>query len=433
MTDTPACRGDNVTLDGVLAAPDPPPARVTDSAALALDYADRLVLAAVRDVHQSVARRVFSATRVVGGGVPERIHRSVSTASYSGLSTAMRGSATGLRALARRGIGAPLESTPSGRQLSSAVNALIGAELAQTGDPAHIRMALRRDAADVPLEPAALAQAYPAATGKVVLLLHGLGENDESWRLRVAERGGAYADRIADGTDWTPLVLRYNTGLHVSDNGAELANFITGLTERWPVPITSIAFVGHSMGGLLARSTTVQAYATRKEWVDRVTHVVCLGTPHLGAQLEKVVHLGARALAWMPESAPFGTILDTRSPGIVDLRHGYVTRDEWEGHDLTARWGQNRIAVAPLPQARYHFVAATLGRDPHRLTSRVLGDLLVRFSSASGRGRQGEPVCDPAEVEHLGSTGHFALLNHPRIAAWLVEWLQRAPDGVQPA
>lgn len=414
-------------------SPAPEPARLTDSAALALDYADRLVLGAVRDVHQSVARRFFPATRRVGGGVPERIHQGMSAALYSGLSTAMQSSATGLRALARRGIGAPLESTPAGRQLSSVVNALIGAELAQAGDPARIRMALRRDAADVPLTTEALAQAHPGATGRIVLLLHGLGENDESWRLRVAERGGTYADRIAAETDWTPLVLRYNTGLHVSDNGAELSDFITRLVVRWPVPITSIAFVGHSMGGLLARSTTVQAYAARQEWVDHVTHVVCLGTPHLGAQLEKVVHLGARALAWMPESAPFGTILDTRSPGIVDLRHGYVTRDEWEGHDLTAKWGQNRIAVAPLPRARYHFVAATLGRESHHLTSRVLGDLLVRFPSASGRGRQDEPVCDPAEVEHLGGTDHFALLNHPRIAAWLVEWLQRAPDGLDPA
>lgn len=403
---------------------------MTDAAALALDYADRLILGAVRDVHSSVAQRSFSATRIVGGRVPEWIHARVSNAVYAGVSTAIRGSATGLRALARRGIGAPLESSPSGRQVASAVNALVGAELAESGDPGRIQMALRSHAADVPMDPEALVRAYPNATGKVVLLLHGLGENDESWRLRATEQGSTYEERLGTETDWTPLLLRYNTGLHVSDNGAELAGLISRLEASWPVPITSIAFVGHSMGGLLARSTTAQAYAVGEGWVGKVTHVVCLGTPHLGAQLEKVVHLGARTLASMPESAPFGTILDTRSPGIVDLRHGYVTRDEWEGHDLTATWGQRRIAVAPLPHAHYHFVAATLGRAPHQLASHVLGDVLVRFPSASGRGRRGDPVCAPAEVEHLGGTDHFALLNHPQIAAWLVQWLQSSAAGV---
>jgi hypothetical protein len=46
----------------------------------------------------------------------------------------------------------------------------------------------------------------------------------------------------------------------------------------------------------------------------------------------------------------------------------------------------------------------------------------VHFSSATGVGRTG-PVVDGARFEYVPSAHHFALLNHPRIADWLVEWL----------
>ena len=47
----------------------------------------------------------------------------------------------------------------------------------------------------------------------------------------------------------------------------------------------------------------------------------------------------------LPESAPFGRILEYRSVGILDLRHG-LARD-----------------VQNLPNARYRLVAATLTRS----------------------------------------------------------------------
>ena len=135
-----------------------------------------------------------------------------------------------------------------------------------------------------------------------------------------------------------------------------------------------------------------------------------------------VAHVGSRLLRFWPQSRPFGAILDQRSAGIVDLRHGYITRDEWEGQDLTQQWGLDRIAAAPLAHAEYHFVAATLGASHGHPLSAVLGDLLVHFSSATGVGRTG-PVVDGASFEYLPSVHHFALLNHPQIGDWLVGWL----------
>ncbi|TXL61898.1 lipase family alpha/beta hydrolase [Aeromicrobium terrae] len=391
------------------------PARTTDVAALALDHVDRLIVGTVRDMHQAVARRAFGATRVVGGKVPESLHDAVVTSIYGAVSGFLRLSSGSVRALAARGVGRPVESSRFGRQVVSAVNGLIGDELRMLDDPQAIVMAVRKDGADVPATGWQVAEAFRGAGSHLVVFLHGLCESDESW-------GTVYSQRIVDDTDGTPVMIRYNTGLHVSENGKHLDVLLEQLVASWPVDVTRITLVGHSMGGLVARAATNHATASGKTWQHLVRDVVCLGTPHTGARLEKVAHVGSRVLRFLPETRPFSAILESRSAGIVDLRHGYITRDEWEGQDLTAQWGLDRIAAAPLPHAEYHFVAATLGASQRHPLSSVLGDVLVHFSSATGVGRSG-PVVEGARFEYIPSAHHFALLSHPRVADWLVEWL----------
>jgi len=400
-------------------------ARTTDIAALALEYGDRLVLGTVRDVHGAVAKRAFRATRLIGGRVPESVHDAIAGTVYGGLSGALRLSGDAVRALGSRGIGTPVDDFRLGRQVRAAVNGLIGDELRRHGDPQAITMSLRHRGADVGVTPWELRSAFPDATGHLVVFVHGLCESDESWRLGRRDRP-TYAERIAAETQATPVAIRYNTGLHVSENGQHLAELLEQLIGAWPERVHRITLVGHSMGGLVVRAATNRATVAGHEWTQRVGDVVCLGTPHAGASLEKAAHLGSRILRIWPQASPFGTILDSRSAGIVDLRHGYITADEWEGQDLTARWGLDRIAAAPLAHAEYHFVAATVGATPRHPVSAVLGDLLVHFSSAAGIGRRG-PVVPEARLEYVPSAHHFALLNHPRVGDWLVTWVNSRP------
>lgn len=398
------------------------PARTTDVAALALDYGDRLIVGTARDMHRAVSSRMFKATRVVGGRVPESLHDAVVTSVYGAISGALRLSSGSVRALASRGVGRPIEDTRRGRLVVAAVNGLIGDELRMLDDPQAITMAVRVDGDDIAATSWPLAEAFRDGTSHPVIFLHGLCENDESWSNGVKVTGTTYAQRIAAETDGTPVMVRYNTGLHISENGKHLDTLIQQLVACWPTEVTRITLIGHSMGGLVARAATNHATAGAQTWQHLVRDVVCLGTPHAGANLEKVAHLGSRLLRFWPESSPFSSILEHRSAGIVDLRHGYISRDEWEGQDLTAQWGLDRIAAAPLPHAEYHFVAATLGASQGHPLSSVLGDLLVHFSSATGVGRTGA-IVDGARFEYLPSAHHFALLNHPRVGDWLVDWL----------
>jgi pimeloyl-ACP methyl ester carboxylesterase len=373
---------------------------VLGAAALAAEVADELVVGTARDVHGAVVGRVGRLAGRPMAPVPGRVAAGV----YAGIGAGLGGASRVLRAADRRGVGARLEAGSRGRFLVSAVNGLIGDRLAEDHPELAIDLSVRRHGRDVARDPDALAAAYPDATGEVVVFLHGLGESDDSWNRPAAGLEGGYADRLSAEGRWTPVLLRANTGLPVADNGAALAGLLDDLVEHWPVPVRRIALVGHSMGGLVIRAACAVVTDAPTQWNRLVTDVVTLGTPHLGAPLERTVHAGARMLGLLPESAPFGRILEYRSVGILDLRGGLAPD------------------VRHLPHARYRLVAATLATSRRHPVSEVLGDLLVRYPSAVGRPRRGRALFPDADVLHVRG-GHFDLLNHPEVDAALRGWL----------
>ncbi len=379
-------------------------------AALALAtevVADELVLGTARDVHDAVGRRVYAALNAATGGAartPQAVHDGVSRAVYAGLGACFRGASRALHAADRRGTGPRLQDSPRGRFVVSAVNGLIGDKLVERHPRLAIDLAVRRAGRDVRPEPAALAEAFPAATGDLVVFLHGLSESETFWDLRAEETGGSYGARLAAESSWTPVYLRANTGLPIAENGVALAGLLAALVDAWPAEVRRIALVGHSMGGLIMRAACAVDVRTGTPWHRLVTDVVTLGTPHLGAPLERGVHLGATLLGRLPEAAPFGRILEYRSVGILDLRAGLA-------HDV-----QN------LPHARYRLVAATLAGSHRHPVSEVLGDLLVRYPSATGRPRRGRAMFPDADVLHVRGD-HFDLLNHPQVYDALRTWL----------
>lgn len=373
------------------------PATVHAAAALAVEYADRLVLRTVRDMHRAVSRRSFSMTGPAS--LPSRYaHDAVSGSVYGIVGASLRTTGAALRYADRRGHGRPLDTRPAGRREAAVVNGLVGESLHETRHPMAITMAARKDGYDV----TDLAAAYPNAGGDVVVFLHGLVEDDESWTRDAATSGGTYADRLERDTGWTSVTMRYNSGLPIASNGELLSDWLNWLLAGWPTPVRRIALVGHSMGGLVALAACRGGSAGDLAWAPLVRHVVCLGTPHLGAPLERAVHWGSRGLLAFPESAPFAAILETRSRGIRDL-------------------GRGDPDCVPLPGASYHCVSAGLP-GPVGL---ILGDLLVRRTSATGR-------IAGATSRHLPGTHHFTLLNHPEVYADLRRRLTAGDVSVQP-
>src|SRR5215212_1150923 len=121
-------------------------AGLLEAVALATEHAETLLLGAARDVHGSVSGRVHGVLDLVAGRrMVDRRHGGIAGAVYGGVGLGLKAAAHGLRAADRLGIGAPIEQSPRGRFVVSAVNGLIGDRLLAEGSPLAIEIGARRD------------------------------------------------------------------------------------------------------------------------------------------------------------------------------------------------------------------------------------------------------------------------------------------------
>ncbi len=302
----------------------------------------------------------------------------------------------------------------------AALNGVMGDRLQQDNNPLCTRMGFYRDGR--PLDVQALG-ASGAATGKVLVLLHGLCMNDLQW-LHHGHDHGAY---LAQALGYTPVYLRYNTGLHTSTNGAELSLMLDSLVASWPVPVKEMAVLAHSMGGLVARSACLRATsAGDRRWLPLLRHLVFLGTPHHGAPLERAGHWVDVLLGNSPYSRPFTRLARLRSGGITDLRYGHVADADWQGRDRFRTTPDQRTPVPLPPAVACYVLAATLANRRSPWADRLLGDGLVPLHSALGV--HDDPVRDLHFAKQRQAVfyrmGHLALLGDQGVARQLAQWME---------
>lgn len=384
-----------------------------------------------RDLHESVARRPFDSLGVMATPV-RAINDAVTGAVYSGVDGALRAVAragAGLAAARAREDGPALASTPAGSFALGALNGLYGNHLSARGSPLGVRMGVRQLGRDVELSRQALAEAYPDATQRIAVFVHGLMGDDACWRifpLRGRWPGRrTYGELLSEELGFTPVHVRYNTGLHISENGRALASLLEQLRSAWPAPVQEIVLIGHSMGGLVARSACHYGEAGGHRFTASVRHVFCLGSPHLGADAEKGLNMLGHALARLPEMRGLARMVNARSVGIKDLRFGACVEEDWRDCDPDEFLRDRCTEVPFLPDAHYYFIGATVAEGP---VGQLLGDLLVRIPSSSGRG-SGKGRRIPFEVDNgyeLSGVNHFELLNHPAVYEQLRTWIVRA-------
>ncbi len=381
-----------------------------------------------RDVHRAVAGRMFA---LLGRpGVPAKLlHDGISAIAHTSTRVGLRviPAAVGLAAQARIDAAAPsVHDHPRGKFALGALNGFWGDRLVTQRPSLAPAMSMRAHGGRLRRVPANVVHDVgDTATGRVIVFIHGLCENDVSWSFRAertwGDRSVTYGSLLRDEHGWTPLYVSFNSGLHISANGHELAEQLDELVRLWPVPVTEIALVGHSMGGLIARSAAHQAAEFGQLWVVPLRHLVGLGAPHLGAPLERAVNKGTHAMARLPETRPFATWLNRRSVGIKDLRHGAFIEADWSGFDPEDP-ADHCSDAPPLPEVAYYAVSATLSRSPHGLAPFV-GDLFVDHASATGNGPVRRLAFDVERTLHLGGRHHFHLLGDPVIYDHLRTWL----------
>jgi hypothetical protein len=301
-------------------------------------------------------------------GLPARaMHDAISTGVYATARVTTSGAGR-LASAATSSLAPPelrrLSESREGRVALGALNGAVGDRLAAADSDAAIEMAVRADDSD--------------PTPRLVIFVHGLCETDEAW----GPGPGSFDARLRDELGYTPLVLRYNSGLHVSENGRALARLIDSTVEAWPVPVQELALVGHSMGGLVAPG----------------------GVPLRGGAVDRFG--AARFLA-----------------GIKDLRYGSVVDEDWGDCDADELL-TDRCCEVPFLETATYFIGATLSREPGSPLGRVVGDLLVLYPSASGQGRRRRIPFEADHGRHFGGMNHFHLLRHPAVYEQLRSWLE---------
>ena len=305
----------------------------------------------------------------------------------------------------------------------AALNGVLGDRLAADHNPLATPMTMRYQGQALNWQ---ALPALPEANGKILLLIHGLCMNDLQWQTEHDGQPVNHGTALAQALGYTLVYLRYNSGLHTSQNGHELSRQLAQLVSHWPVPIEEITVVAHSMGGLLTRSAVHDAQHTGQAWPRVLKNIVFLGTPHHGAPLERAGNWVDVILGSTPYSAPFAKLGQLRSAGITDLRYGHLLDNDWRGHNRFHRKPDSREPL-PLPDGVACFtVAATLSPQRGRLADRLIGDGLVPLHSALGQHEEpGRSLAFAKDAQHIAyRTGHMALLSRPEVVQQVVQWLR---------
>ena len=329
--------------------------------------------------------------------------------------------------------------SPRREAILAALNGVLGDRLADTGNPLAITMSFRQGGQALALNTDALRTAFDQPTGKLLIYLHGLCMNDLQWGPQSAPGDPEEANianlsaaaTLACELGCTPLYLHYNTGRHISHNGRDFSVLMDEVVCNWPVPVTEITIVAHSMGGLVARSACNDAAVSTREWLRYLKKLVFLGTPHLGAPLERGGNWVDVILGISPYTAPFARLGKMRSAGITDMRYSNLLEEDWAGRDRFAR-SPDRPKPLPLPKGvKCYAVAATTGKRTRDMSDRLLGDGLVPVDSALGRHADASRcLALPATHTWIAyGMNHFELLHDSAVYERLGRWLAPRPAG----
>lgn len=378
---------------------------------------------AVKSTHDLTTSGIYETIRIINRGLKKLIDVG-SDYLDSDMLTNKKGEQTGL--------GTPLRSDAKGSRswvidhAESALNAIYGDYLVKKNNDLDLGMNFRHQGLILPVEREALKQIFDEGKSndgrnKVCVFVHGLGCTEWSWCISAEQFHGDatvnFGTLLKEETGFTPLYVRYNTGRHISKNGRLLSALLAKLISESPVEIDEIVLIGHSMGGLVSRSAAFYGNENDEQWVKRIGHVFCIGSPNLGAPLEKATNVLSSLLGSFETAGTLvpAEILNGRSAGIKDLRFGYTIDDEWMGKDPDAFLKNHRENVQFVDSVCYCFIASTITKDPDHPMGVLLGDMIVRLPSAAGHAPEPARRIPFSSGHVFSGMNHLHLTNHPDV------------------
>ena len=307
----------------------------------------------------------------------------------------------------------------------SVVNGVIGDKLKNTS--LAIEMSFFENNKKVDLSKEGLKSHFidKQVTPKICILIHGLTNNETIWSFPDETN---YGTLLQQDLAYTPFYLRYNTGLHISDNGKAFANCMEQLFENYPLEIEEVTIIAHSMGGLITHSACFYAQTLQFHWTNKIKNIFLLATPHFGSFLEKFANLTTNVLEKVPNwpTRMVGKVLNLRSAGIKDLRFGYLTEEEWSSEDPDKLLKNNKKPIPKLEGVNYFVISGRLTKDEKHWVSFLFGDILVSKRSANGKSKNINEFNFPLENHfEFAKTFHFELNTRMEVYEKIKEWINK--------
>ena len=313
------------------------------------------------------------------------------------------------------------ENDADGRKVSvaretivAALNGVLGDHLDVTNNPLSITMNFKLNGKALSLQD--ITTLISSSQRPVTVMIHGLCMSDVQW----CRDGHDHGQQVAKDLNHTVVYLHYNTGLHISENGQQLSHLFNAI-ESINKQSVILNIVAHSMGGLLIRSACYYAEQLGHQWLKQLNQVVFLGTPHHGALLAKGGHWADVLLQISPYSAPFAKITTVRSNGMTDLRHGYISDQDWQKsvQDEKAK----KVVQLPKNVCCYAIATSRIDKHPSPIKRDIVGDGLVTINSALGQHKDRD-LGIPDSRQWIGTNiNHMQLLSDQGVYAVIKQWL----------
>jgi triacylglycerol lipase len=309
-----------------------------------------------------------------------------------------------------------------GKKTESAVavlNGVVGDYLSRSGNGLATQMACIHDQRPLTLDQQTLRRAYPTASKRLVILVHGLMNTETAWTFT---NGDDYGQLLARDFGDTAMYLRYNTGLTIADNGAALSALLDSVVAAYPRPLKELILIGYSMGGLVIRSACHAASNSQTSWLPLVKRAIYVGTPHLGAPMERVGRVIAKVLGSLenPYTQLIAALANLRSDGIKDLGDADLRHQDRNPERLSLRDARHPVPL--LPQIQHYLIASTLSQEPW--LAALFGDSIVPLGSATnGACINAETMAmPPSHIKILPSIAHIDLSRRPEIYEHIHAW-----------
>lgn len=240
----------------------------------------------------------------------------------------------------------------------------------------------------------------------IVIFLHGLACSDHDWKTDEHHKLVESLKQQNKQVIW----LRYNSGLHIHQNGERLAEMLQFIDFE----DKDLTLIGHSMGGLLMRSAYIIAQTHKYKWLNKLSRAVYIGSPHHGSQFERSGNYANALVGMIPYLRPFMRLGNIRSNAIKDLRFGYIIKENSakgiHSHD-DARRGTPSLPSYHEEGTHHLFIASSLNSTTR---NNFIGDGLVPVKSALGEHQTKRRLTIKAEhlkkihISDVSHMGHFS-------------------------